>query len=200
MRSKDMTTSRASRIRSEGGSAYLAVLLVLLVLTIMGLSLATITNLEMEIGTAERAVTRTFYASNSGLQIALAQVLARRDYAGQAIRLFSGTQTPYGSSAPTSRGFQIAVSPMVPIGSSVCNYCPANEGEDGRHGPKYFRVNHAVTSTATELTWAGDEATPADDAQTQAQKTLTVMFEMQPFERQSETIDLTDEEEQQVKF
>lgn len=195
MRSMDMKTSRASRIRSEGGSAYLAVLLVLLVLTIMALSLATITNLEMEIGTAERAITRTFYASNSGLQTALARVLTRRDYAGQTNRLFSGTHTPSGSSVPSSRGFQIAVSPLVPIGYGPCNLCPVNENER-----KYFRVNHAVTSTASELTWAGDEPTPAADAQTQAQKTLTVMFEMQPFELQSESIDLTDEEVEQVKF
>lgn len=185
----------ATTIRREGGSAYLAVLLVLLILTIMALSLATITTLEMEIGTAERAITRTFYASNSGLQAALARVLTKREYQGQTMDLFSGTQTAGGPVGPMSRGFRIAVSPLVPVGYGPCNLCPVNQNEK-----QYFRINHAVTSTATELTWAGDDQEAAADAQTQAQKTLTVMFEMQPFELQSQSIDLTEEEQQQVKF
>lgn len=185
-----------STIRGERGSAYLAVLLVLLILTIMGLSLATITNLEMEIGTAERAITRTFYASNSGLQAALARVMTKREYEGQTMELFSGTQTAGGSVGPMSRGFRIAVSPMVPIGKGPCNLCPRNLNEK-----QYYWVNHAVTSTATELTWGGDDETAQADAQTQAQKTLSVMFQVQPWEKpDSQSIDLTGEEMEQVKF
>jgi hypothetical protein len=121
--------------------------------------------------------------------------MTRRDYEGQNARMFSGVNMPDSSALTSARAFQIAVSPLVPIGYGPCNLCPVNVNER-----QYYRVNHAVTSTATELTWTGADTEIPEDAQTQAQKTLSVMFEMQPFELQSASIDLTEEEAEQVKF
>ena len=49
-------------------------------------------------------------------------------------------------------------------------------------------------------TVTGTASSSPTGPQTQAQKTLSVMFEMQPFELQSASIDLTEEEAEQVKF
>jgi Tfp pilus assembly protein PilX len=185
-----------ARSRRQQGSAYMMALLALVILTVLGLSLSTTTSLELEIGTAERAITRTFYGSDSGLQQALARALTKRDYLPQSINLFSESRTqPLGT---LSRGFDVDVSHMVPINVDVCNLCCVNENEEGCN---FARVNHAVTSTATELTWSGSGTTPGGDAQTQAQKTLTIMFEVEPFWKPPTTsIDMTAEEAAKVKF
>lgn len=187
---------RNLRFSRQAGSAYMLALLVLVVLTILGLSLATTTSLELEIGTAERAITRTFYGSDSGLQWALARALTKRDYQAQDLNLFSETRSQFGGSL--SRGFDVEVSHMVPINLGTCNLCCANENEEYC---QFRRVNHAVTSAATELSWAGTSADPTADARTQAQKTLTIMFEVEPFwEPPTTSIDMTDEELAKVKF
>jgi hypothetical protein len=86
----------------------------------------------------------------------------------------------------------------VPINVDRCNLCCANENEQYCD---FARVNHAVTSTATELSWAGAGTTATAQAQTQAQKTLTIMFEVEPFWKPpSSSIDLTPEQAAKVKF
>lgn len=187
---------RKPRFVSQAGSAYMLALLVLVVLTILGLSLATTTSLELEIGTAERAITRTFYGSDSGLQWALARALTKRDYEAGDLNLLSETRGPSGSAM--TRGFDVQVSHMVPINVDRCNLCCANENEQYCD---FARVNHAVTSAATELSWAGTSRDPTTDAQTQAQKTLTIMFEVEPFWKPPvKAVPLTPEELAKVKF
>jgi len=65
---------------SERGSAYLFALLVLLVLTVIGLSLAVITQTEVQIGGAIKGATRVLYGADSGVSIQFAskQVIKRR--------------------------------------------------------------------------------------------------------------------------
>lgn len=193
------TNSPAPRRRREHGSAYVAALLVLLILTVMGLALATVTNLEMNIGTAERAVTRTFYNASTGINYALARALTKRDYDGILMSLYSEHRTLPGGDAESSRGARVDVSHLIPIGRSICNLCCMNIGDGGCN---LYRVNHAVTSTGSELTWSGVQADfDADEARTRAQRTLTIMLEMQPiFDPPSASIDLTEEEKAKVKF
>lgn len=161
---------------AEAGSAYLAVLLVLVILTIMGLSLATITGIEMEVGSNERSLTRTFYSADSGVALAVAQALTTREYRARELFLFGGTHTPDGTSAVISRGFQVDVSATVPILVEPCNLCPVNENE-----VQFFKVNHGINSTATEQTWTGAAATAPADASIRGQKRIAVMVEVQPW-------------------
>ncbi|MBV8202862.1 MAG: hypothetical protein JOZ15_19775, partial [Acidobacteria bacterium] len=58
--------------RGERGSAFIVALLVLVVLTIAGLALTLMTQTEMRIGANEREANRTFYASDSGIQVSTA--------------------------------------------------------------------------------------------------------------------------------
>ena len=64
--------SRPDHRRAEAGSAYLAILLVLVVLTILGLSLAVITQTEVLIGGSEKQATRQLFAAGSGVELAAA--------------------------------------------------------------------------------------------------------------------------------
>ena len=72
--------SNSRPIVRERGSAYLVTLLILVVLTLMGLSLALITGTESQIGFNERVMERTFYAGDAGIGVAAARVLVASDY------------------------------------------------------------------------------------------------------------------------
>lgn len=162
---------------SASGSAYLAALLVLVVLTILGVALVTITDTERDIGANQRTVTRVFYGADAGVAIATAHALVSGDYKSHQVELHVGTETLPGSGgAELSRGFALDISHFVPILVEPCNWCPVNVNET-----QFFKINHAVTSTALELTWNGNATSPPADAVPQAQKTVSVMIEVQPF-------------------
>jgi len=72
---------------SEAGSAYVITLLALVVLTILALSLALVTQTEVQVGANEKTVNRTFYAADSGLGISVAEILANHDYGGRTVIL-----------------------------------------------------------------------------------------------------------------
>jgi Tfp pilus assembly protein PilX len=164
-----MDANREPR-RREAGSAYIMTLLALVVLTILGLSLALITQTEVSVGAAEKTVNRTFYAADSGLGIAAAEALASGGYQAATVLLNKNT---VGSANVADR---VQISPLAPILTVRCDWCPAND--DGV--PKFWKVHHAVTATADRIAWNGN-GPPPSDATLLGQKTLSVMFEFQPW-------------------
>lgn len=151
--------------RGESGSAYLVAILALVVLTIAGLSLAIITQTEMQIGANEKMMERAFYAADSGIALSIARALVSNDKTG----------TLYKLEDPEGKGFRlehlVEVSPFHPIGDGPCNLCDiANQGQHGAQS--YRRVEHAVASTAVRRV-PGTEIPIAERA-------LTTMVEIQP--------------------
>jgi Tfp pilus assembly protein PilX len=165
-------------IRPEAGSAYLITLFALVVLTIMALSLALVTQTEVQIGSNERTVNRTFYSADSGLGIAVAQALVN----SSSVEAASGTttvllnKTSVGGGASSSHlADRVTISSFVPIQYVRCDWCPANEGTQ-----KFWRVNHAVSATAERIAWSGSDDPPAA-ATLLGQKTLSAMFQFEPW-------------------
>lgn len=164
MKTEPTAGSPAPR-RGEAGSAYLVAILALVVLTIVGLSLALVTQTETQIGANEKMVERAFYAADSGIAISTSRALVNNDKSATLYRL----EDPEGT------GFRlehlIDVSPFYPISFGPCNLCDiANQGQNG--GQNYWRVNHAVTSTAVRRV-------PATKVPI-AERALTAMVELQP--------------------
>lgn len=158
------------RRSGEAGSAYVAALLVLVVLTLVGLTLALITQSERQIGANERVQQRLFYAANSGIAASTARALTNADYSSTTYALGDT------GSAIAGLGFQVDVSPFYPIRESACHLCEINQ--IGTYNEKAFRsINHAVTVVAMRRT-----ATSA----ALAQKTLTAMVEVQPWRQTPE--------------
>ena len=62
--------------RAQQGSVYVITLVVLLVLTVLGLSAALITQSEMQIGVNERLAETMFYAAGSGIEVSTAKAVA----------------------------------------------------------------------------------------------------------------------------
>ena len=158
---------RNAKARGESGSAYILVLLVLVVLTILGLSLSFMTQTEMQIGANERVTTRVFYAADSAINAALANVLVQRVY----------DPTTYTYKEPgTVPGLDfkstVEVSAVVPLLDSPCNLCEINNAGTYMEKPTR-KVNHGFSAVATRQ--SGSSTTPL------ARETLSVMIEVEPW-------------------
>lgn len=171
---------------SEAGSAYLVAILALVVLTIAGISLALITQTEMQIGANEKMIERSFYAADSGIALSTARTLVERRGAWSDF---------YSIDDPEGYGLRLEhlvdVSPFFPIASGPCNLCNiANAGQYGAHN--FQRTNHAVTSTAVRRI-PGSEVVLAE-------RSLTAMMEFQPWELLPDQVVAAVDEEQLKKI
>ena len=163
-----MTSHRSNRaLLHQSGSAYLAALLALVVLSIIGLSLAFVTQNEMVIGANQRTITRVLYDADAGVAEATARVLFTRDRRPKTLEVEDPT-----SPAGLGLGSTIELTQYLPINDAPCNLCQINQG-----GPQYFKVNHAITSTATRVGNLG-----TDDEIPLGRKTVSVMVDIQPME------------------
>jgi hypothetical protein len=159
---------------AEAGSAYIITLMALVVLTILALALALVTQTEVQVGANERTVNRTFYAADSGLGIAAAEALSSGRYTGMTVIL---NKVSVGLGASTSNvADKVTITQLVPILTVRCDWCPANA--DGV--PKFWKVNHIVNATSQRVAWSGSGDPPAN-ATLLGQKTLSAMFEFQPW-------------------
>lgn len=155
---------RLRRRRRESGSAYVVALLVLVLLTIFGLSLALITQTEAQIGAAEKATTRMFYAADSGLAIAVARLLTTSDPVSKILHL---NATGSGTLQLVD---EVEVSPVFPIADAPCNLCSINQ----HMGEEWKQINHVLTANARR------SATQGTEQRDLAAKQLSLMFEVQP--------------------
>jgi Tfp pilus assembly protein PilX len=165
----------ANRLRRQAqrGSAYLVALLALVVLTIIGLSLALITQTENQLGSNERTLNRVFYAADSGISFSTARALVNRDTTPQVY--------PLEEADNSNRLLQVTesvdTSAFYPILDAPCNLCEINDaGSYAQHA--YRKTTYAVTATATRESSVGNTL--------MAQKTLSSMLDVQP---QSESVE-----------
>jgi hypothetical protein len=147
----------------ERGSAYLFALLVLLVLTVLGLSLALITQTEVQIGGAEKSANRVLYGADAGLRMQFA--LSR--FASTRPRRFELESTPGVAGAELRE--TVDVSPFMPLYTGPCNLCTVNYGET-----RYWAINYAANAQSRRSGIVGTEEIP------QANKLLSMMFFVQP--------------------
>lgn len=178
------STGSSQRLSGEAGSAYVAALLVLVVLTLVGLTLALITQSERQIGANERVQQRLFYAANSGIAASTARALTNADYSSTTYALGDP------GSAIAGLGFEVEVSPFFPILDSPCHLCEINQV--GAYNERSFRaINHAVTSIA--LRRRGTSAPLA-------QKTLSAMVEVQPWRQTPEAFEALTQPDELAKL
>jgi Tfp pilus assembly protein PilX len=175
--------------RGEAGSAYILALMALVVLTILGLALAFITQTEVQIGANEKTANRTFYAADAGIEVSAAQALASNRYSPTTIVL---NQTTVGEARAADR---IRISQMTTVSRSFCDWCPQNY----QGLPKFLTIHNAVTATSERITWTGSDDPPAD-ASLLGQKTLSVMYEFSPMPDPPVDAARDNEALEQVKF
>jgi len=153
------------RDSSEAGSAYLAVLLVLVVLTILGLSLAVVTQTEVLIGGSEKQATRQLFAAGSGVELAAAYELVSRDSASHRMRIGQRTERVLGTD--TVFGDDVCSSPYIQIHTGVCNLCAMNQDTE------YAAIQYGVTVTALRR----------GDTTLGAEKSIGAVIALEPWQR-----------------
>lgn len=150
---------RASR-RSERGSAYIISLLVLLALTVIGLSLALTTGSEIEIGANERLANRVFYAADAGIGEASTRLIFSNDNRPRTFTLMDP-----GSALV---GVRVEVTPFHAINDAPSNLSEINQGSE------FLKITYAVNTTATRFGKSGGGDVVL------AQKRLGVMLDIDP--------------------
>lgn len=158
--------------RRDTGSVYIITLVVLLVLTVLGLSVALITQSEMQIGVNERLNETMFYSAGSGIDLATAKALAVPDL--RPMRIDQVVERALPGLHVRNR---VDVSRFLPILTSPCDLCQINEGE------AYAKINHQVDATAARISWTGPSTTPPAQAQLTplAQERLEMLIAFQPW-------------------
>jgi hypothetical protein len=149
--------------RSESGSAYLATLLVLVVLTILGLSLAVITQTEVLIGGSEKQATRQIFSAGSGVELATAYELVNHDPSSHRMRVSQRSESLLG--ATTEISDDVCTTPFMQIHTGPCNLCALNSD------PPYIAAQYAVTSTSLRR----------GDAALGASKTIGAIISIEPW-------------------
>lgn len=153
--------------RGERGSAYIIVLLVLLLLTVIGLSLVLVTQNELQIGANERLVNRVFYAADAAIPEWLARGLVLGEFDKTSTRFKSDPNSPPGAGL----GFRVDIVSAQDLDPSAagqatllsnlshCALCEINEQAGGVSfgEPTYFvdvlaqRVGKDGTGTEISL-------------------------------------------------
>lgn len=134
------TRNRVDAGAAERGSAYLFVLLGLLVLTIIGLSLVVVTQTEAQIGGAEKSAARILFGADSGLQVQLARHLVVTDPDDGQFEVDDQDIDGFANLVEV-----IDVSPFYPIYAGPCALCSVNYGSDQR-----YYVNNYVTNAQSK--------------------------------------------------
>ncbi len=139
--------SRAAATGSsrESGSAYVLTLIVLLVLTLLGLVLALITQSEVEVGANERTINRAFYSAEIGLTASVANYLYNNSRAPVDVTLMDPSSATFGA--------HVQVSPMLQINVGPCNMCEINQGGD------FYNITSSLQSQAERfgVAYGGEE-------------------------------------------
>lgn len=183
--------ARRSARDPEAGSAYLVTLLVLLVLSILGLSLSVIGQTELQIGSNEMTSNRVFYAADAGVGMSVARVMYRPpDFSSFTFRM----EDEAVAESPIVLGSVVDVSPIVPISHEPCHLCQINEGAE------FFQVNHILAAAATRRGWRkGSDPTPSD--RPLGRETVSASVQIQPWQQASPgSVNFTEEELQKVKL
>lgn len=166
------------RPRREEGSAYIVALLVLVVLTIMGMALAMITQTEVQVGANERLINRVFYSAEATINVAIARLLVTNDAEARI----------YYLDDPVSDGLNLGLRNvalfhgMYEVNNTACNLCQINNaGEYGK--PLMRRMVYWAKTRAKRLAppEAGDwTPTYVEDTDGIAERSLATMVDGQP--------------------
>lgn len=160
--------------RRERGSAYLIALLILVVLTLLGLSLALVSSTEQQVGFNERMIQRTFYAADAGVGLMAAKILVNNDFrAGTPDDPDNGEYPLNAGPGPLSNLVRnrVTLSPAIPLVEAPCTLCEINNAGSYRENA-FVRINVAVTTLG--------ERTSLDGSQVLATNVIAANLDIQP--------------------
>ena len=151
-----MKEIRASEIgarhRGREGSAFIIALMVLVILTVIGLSLAMVTETEMLLGGNERVTNRTFYSAETGIGSMVSQLMVTNSFSHMD---FSVLDAPERPSQPQF-GYQVESTSFYPVLWQTAPFSKANEGSDTVYSGFFFgqvRARRSLAGTTQAEKW-----------------------------------------------
>jgi hypothetical protein len=136
------------------GSALLLALVVLLTVTMLGLSLTLVTDMERRLGANQRGLEQALWAAESGLALAAARVLTANDLGAVAVDLGPALGTP-GSGRGLLRN-RAEVASVRPLLSAPCGLCQINGAGSYSEGGGMHRVHLAIEGVGSRVALSGD--------------------------------------------
>ena len=130
---------RITTRRGEEGSVFIVALLALVLLTVIGLSLALVTETEMLLGGNEKLITETFYAAEMGVNVVFGQSTT-----GATDKRCIAAIAREEDDAPRrvgvrQLGYSIDSSSLYPVAFNIAPYSKANQGRGDVLYSAYFR-------------------------------------------------------------
>lgn len=160
-----------ARGRRQHGSAFILVLMALVVLTVFGLALASVTQSELAIGSNERTSGRAFYAADAGMNLLLSRKLVLNDGTSKTYVIPDSVRT-LGSASGTRD--QVELSMLLPVLAAPCNLCEINNAT--AYNTPYQRSNSVYTIFASRVGVQEDRKTTV----TLGQRSLSGNLDVQP--------------------
>lgn len=128
------------QVCTERGSVFIVALMVLVMLTVIGLSLALVTETEMLIGGNEQIVNETFFAAETGLAVAVSQLMTANSLDSKCMaQLARNTDDSARMLGVRNLGYSVDYTNIYPVAFHVAPYTRANEGRDEQLYAGFFR-------------------------------------------------------------
>ena len=169
--------------KSESGSAYVIALFVILLLTMLGLSLAFVTTTESQIGSNEELVEQAFFAADAGVGIAAANLLVTKGATDPCEVYLRDSTFVLERDVGSLTQVESTVLQTLPISRAPCSYCEDNL-TTGYGDENYVRGRILVTAQGRV---GGIRIRGDDTATTVAEQTVSAVVDVQPFQM---TIDI----------
>ena len=176
-------------VHKERGSVFIVALMVLVMLTVIGLSLALVTETEMLIGSNEQIINETFYSAETGLAVALSQLLVANALDNKCMAtLAKEAEDTTRMLGVRTLGYSVDITTLYPVAFHVAPYTKANEGRDDKLYAGFFRGS----GRAIRGSWLESETRPVPreqgeelatiDFTVQAQKSVDLAFFSSPLQ------------------
>ena len=110
------------RPRNEQGSALLLALMAMVFLTVIGLSLAVVTETEMLIGTNEQVAEETFFAAEAGVATAVSQILEDADLQPRSFALQARQGDAVRTVGDRTLGYVVEYTSIYPVAFDLSPY------------------------------------------------------------------------------
>ena len=178
--------SRASH--PQRGSVFIVTLLALVLLSVIGLSLALVTETEMMLGGNEQIITETFYAGEAGISVAIGQVMLGSSD-GKCFAVLAREENDIERKVGVRKlGYSVDTTDLYPFAFDVAPYSKANLGRDDALFSGFFRGG----VRALRGTWPDSDTVPREpgedlssvDFTRQGQQDLDLAFFVSPMQSQ----------------
>ena len=177
---------RNSSSAKERGSATIIALLVLFLISLLGLALALVTSTESMIAANERLNAQSFYAADSGLDLAAVRVILADDTSPLLVQV----NNVVPNRATRTEFLLERVTPLVDMPCNLCSISLRTGYESGDYGRRVFSLvsegRRASTANETDARIFMTDKDP-DGNIFASRRSVSAFLDIQPLNRSGES-------------